>query len=78
MDKTTAKRFLPGLLLMLVGCLWGISARAVERTVTYTVSSATAVATSGIAPFGSSAKFVNTCTVAKDQLTGSTNYPKRV
>ena len=72
MDKTTAKRFLPGLLLMLVGCLWGISARAVERTVTYTVSSATAVATSGIAPSGSSAKFVNTCTVAKDQLTGST------
>ena len=47
-------------------------ARAVERTVTYTVSSATAVATSGIAPSGSSAKFVNTCTVAKDQLTGST------
>lgn len=43
---------------MIVGCLWGSAAWA--ETVTYTVTSTTAVSTSGTAPWGSSATYSST------------------
>ncbi|MGM9687936.1 MAG: hypothetical protein ACI3YD_02685, partial [Alloprevotella sp.] len=72
MEKTSTKRFFPALLLMLIGCLWGNSAWAEE--VTYTVSSTSAVTTSGTAPSGSSATFTNTNSTnsTKEQLTAYT------
>lgn len=72
MKKTFTKRFFPSLLLMLVGCLWGNSAWAEAGTVTYTVSSTTAVTTRGTAPSGSSATYSSTYST-KSQLTASNN-----
>ena len=69
MGKTSTKRFFPALLLMLIGCLWGNSAWA--EKVTYTVSSTSAVTTSGTAPSGSSATFTNSNST-KEQLTAYT------
>ncbi len=68
MKKTISQRFFLSLCLMIVGCLWGSAAWA--ETVTYTVTSKTAVSTSGTAPSGSSATFKNTYTGSdKCQLT---------
>lgn len=55
MKKTISQRFFLSLCLMIVGCLWGSAAWA--ETVTYTVTSTSAVSTSGTAPFGSSATY---------------------
>lgn len=54
MKKTISQRFFLSLCLMIVGCLGGA---AWAETVTYTVTSTSAVSTSGTAPFGSSATY---------------------
>lgn len=66
MKKTITQRFFLSLCLMIVGCLGGA---VWAETVTYTITSSSAVSTSGTAPTGSSATFKNTYTT-KDQLIG--------
>ena len=66
MKKTITQRFFLSLCLMIVGCLGGA---AWAETVTYTITSSSAVSTSGTAPTGSSATFKNTYTT-KDQMIG--------
>ena len=58
MKKTILQRFFLSLCLMIVGCLWGSAAWA--ETVTYTVTSTSAVSTSGSKPSGSSATYSST------------------
>lgn len=58
MKKTILQRFFLSLCLMIVGCLWGSAAWA--ETVTYTVTSTSAVSTSGTAPSGSKATYSST------------------
>ena len=58
MKKTISQRFFLSLCLMIVGCLWGSAAWA--ETVTYTVTSTSAVSTSGTAPSGSKATYSST------------------
>lgn len=67
MKKTISQRFFLSLCLMIVGCLWGSAAWA--KTVTYTVTSTSAVSPSGTAPLGSSATYSSTYK-DKFQLTG--------
>lgn len=67
MKKTISQRFFLSLCLMIVGCLWGSAAWA--EKVTYTVTSTSAVSTSGTAPSGSSATYSSTYK-EKAQLTG--------
>ena len=57
MKKTILQRFFLSLCLMIVGCLGGA---AWAETVTYTVTSTSAVSTSGTAPSGSSASYSST------------------
>lgn len=58
MKKTISQRFFLSLCLMIVGCLWGSAAWA--ESVTYTVTSNSAVSTSGTAPSGSKATYSST------------------
>ena len=70
MKKTIKQRFFLSLCLLMLFSLFGGGnlAWAEGKTVTYTVSSTSAVTTSGTAPSGSSATFKNTCSTKK-QLT---------